>query len=119
MTFSTLWKKIELPSLWGASAVALANESYSSWFFQLRDIVERSPRLQKEENLTFWRRLSYSAFMTACDMPESEIGTMKQLIGDLILTYAETPAEHGLQKVMESISNHRAWSDDSMTVETV
>ena len=98
-------EEVELPSLWGASAMALANENYSDWFFQLNSVVERSSRLQKQENSTFWQRLSYSAFMTACDLPESDVASMTSTVRELMETFSDTSAEQGLQKVLESIVN--------------
>ena len=107
-------EEVELPSLWGASAVALANERYSEWFFELDAVVERSSRLRNSENSMFWQRLSYSAYITACNLPESDVHGMTKFVRALIEEYADTNAEQGLRKVLDSIVYQQVEPEDSL-----
>lgn len=97
---------VDLPSLWGAGAVALSSERYSNWFFCLKSVVERSMRLKKCDNDTFWQRIAYSAYMTSSDLPESEVNAMTSSVKELIKTHSGSPAANGLQKVLESIPHY-------------
>ena len=107
-------EEVELPSLWGASAVALANEQYSEWFFQLDAVVERSNRLRTYENSMFWQRPSYSAYMTACNLPETDVDGMTRFVRALIKEYADTNAEQGLRKVLDSIVHQQVEPEFSL-----
>ena len=86
-------------TVWRAVADVLAREGNSEWMDHLGQLIERSPKLRREANHTFWNSMVWNTFQVV-HKDRGRRNRVRTSIENLLNSYSSTAAEPGLQEMM-------------------